>query len=173
MNKYYICQGTKNRITKKKPNIKTEFMKKMTLKFTLVLLISWLMGPIMAQAGGDKVIGKWFNEEKDAKVEIYKEGDKYFGKVIWLQTPNNEQGTPKLDKENPDEKLKTRPVLGLLLLKDFVYDDEEWEDGEIYDPKSGKTYSCYMEFEDDGSLMIKGYIGVKWVGKTTYWTKAD
>lgn len=148
-------------------------MKRMNLQITLVLLMSFLWGPIMAQSGSDKVLGQWFNEEKDAKVEIYKEGDKYFGKVVWLKTPNNEQGTPKLDKENPDDALKTRPVMGLLLLTDFVYDDDEWEDGEIYDPKSGKTYSCYMEFDSEDVLKIKGYIGVKWVGKTTYWTKGE
>jgi len=148
-------------------------MKKMKLQLTLVFLLSFLMGPIMAQNASDKVLGQWFNEEKDAKVEIYKESGKYYGKVVWLKTPNNEQGTPKLDKENPDDALKTRPVMGLLLLTDFVFDEDEWEDGEIYDPKSGKTYSCFMEFDSEEVLKIKGYIGVKWVGKTTYWTKAD
>lgn len=148
-------------------------MKKMKLQLTLVFLLSFLMGPIMAQNDSDKVLGQWFNEEKDAKVEIYKESGKYYGKVVWLKTPNNEQGTPKLDKENPDDALKSRPVMGLLLLTDFVYDDNEWEDGEIYDPKSGKTYSCFMEFDSEEVLKIKGYIGVKWVGKTTYWTKSE
>lgn len=148
-------------------------MKKMKLQLTLVFLLSFLMGPIMAQNDSDKVLGHWFNEEKDAKVEIYKESGKYYGKVVWLKTPNNEQGTPKLDKENPDDALKSRPVMGLLLLTDFVYDDNEWEDGEIYDPKSGKTYSCFMEFDSEEVLKIKGYIGVKWVGKTTYWTKSE
>jgi len=148
-------------------------MKKIKLKILTVLILALSMGQVMAQSAADKVLGKWLNEEKDAKVEIYKQGDKYYGKIVWLKNPNNESGTPKLDKENPDESLKSRPIKGLIMLKDFVYDDEEWEDGEIYDPKSGKTYSCYMEFEDDGKLKIKGYIGVKWVGRTTYWTNAD
>jgi len=148
-------------------------MKNLNVQVTLILFLSLLIGPVLAQKGEDKVIGQWFNEEKDAKVEIYKENGKYFGKVVWLESPNNEAGTPKLDTKNPVEELQTRPVLGLLLLKDFIYDDEEWEEGEIYDPKSGKTYSCYMEFESEKVLIIKGYIGVKWIGKTTYWTKAD
>lgn len=143
------------------------------MKITLVMMMSFIFGSVIAQTDADKVLGKWFNEEKDAKVEIYKDGDNYFGKIVWLLNPNEEDGTVKLDNKNPDEALKTRPVMGLLLLKDFVYDDEEWEDGEIYDPKSGKTYSCFMEFESDELLKIKGYIGVKWVGKTTYWTKTD
>ena len=149
-------------------------MKKMKISVALILMLTFAMGQLIAQNDGDKVLGKWLNEEKDAKVEIYKQGDKYFGKIIWLKTPNREDGTPKLDDENPDEKLQSRPIQGLLMLTDFVFDgDDEWEDGEIYDPKSGKTYSCYMELEEPTKLMIKGYIGVKWIGRTTYWTKAD
>lgn len=148
-------------------------MRNKKLKVALLFILSIFFLPLIAQTDADKIIGKWFNEEKDGKVEIYKTGDKYFGKLIWLKTPNNEDGTPKLDKENPDDEMKKRELQGIVLLNDFIYDDDEWEDGEIYDPKSGKTYSCYMEFESDGSLMIKGYIGVKWVGKTTYWTKAE
>jgi uncharacterized protein (DUF2147 family) len=124
----------------------------------------------------DDILGVWMNEDKDAHVEIYKDGDLYNGKIVWLKDPIREEtGKPKLDKENEDESLRTRPVMGLLLLKDFVFDgDDEWEDGEIYDPKNGKTYSCYMEFEDEddmNTLKIRGFIGISLLGRTTYWTK--
>jgi len=146
-------------------------MRKLIFKITILLSILFISNSLFAQSDADKILGKWLNEDKDGKVEIRKEGDKYFGKIVWLKTPNNEDGTPKLDKENPDDKLKKRPLEGLEILKDFVYDDNEWEDGEIYDPKSGNTYSCYMEFESEDVLKIKGYIGVKWIGRTTYWTR--
>ncbi|MEZ5083190.1 MAG: DUF2147 domain-containing protein [Bacteroidales bacterium] len=119
------------------------------------------------------ILGVWFNEEKDAKVEIYEENGKYFGKVIWLEEPiHPETGKPKLDDENPDEELQKRPIMGLLLVWDFVFDgNDEWEDGKIYDPKSGKTYSCYMEFESETKLKVRGYIGISLIGRTTYWTR--
>ncbi|NOR87706.1 MAG: DUF2147 domain-containing protein [Bacteroidales bacterium] len=145
----------------------------MKISTVLILILTFTMGQLIAQTGGDRILGKWLNEEKDAKVEIYKQGDKYFGKLVWLKEPNREDGSAKLDDENPDDKLKSRAIQGLIMLQDFVYDDDEWEDGEIYDPKSGKTYSCYMELEEPTKLMIKGYIGVKWIGRTTYWAKAD
>jgi uncharacterized protein (DUF2147 family) len=148
-------------------------MKKVSMKPILILVIAFMAQSLFAQKATDKILGQWFNEEKDGKVEIYKQGDKYFGKLVWLKTPLDVNGKPKLDKENPDAKLKTRALEGLVLLTNFVFDgDDEWEDGEIYDPKSGKTYSCYMEFDRPDVLIIKGYIGVKWIGKTTYWTKA-
>ena len=125
---------------------------------------------------GDDILGVWLNEDKDAHIQIYKEGDKYFGKIIWLREPiDPDTGKPKVDDKNEDESLQNRPIMGLLLLTDFVFDgDDEWEDGEIYDPKSGNTYSCYMEFPDEDNkdyLKIRGYIGFSLLGRTTYWTR--
>ncbi len=117
---------------------------------------------------GDDIIGVWLNEDKDAHVEIYKDGAVYFGKIIWLKEPIDElTGKPKLDDDNEDESLRDRPVMGLNLLKDFTFDgDDEWEDGSIYDPKNGKTYSCFMEFKDDSkkTLKVRGFIGFSLIG---------
>ncbi len=145
-------------------------------KLTLLLFLSSLFfsGNLIAQDyKTDDILGIWFNEEKDAKVEIYKENGKYFGKVVWLNEPNEPAtGLPKLDDENKDESLRNRPVMGLLLVKDFVFDgDDEWEDGEIYDPKNGSTYSCYMQLETMNKLKVRGYIGISLIGRTTYWTR--
>jgi uncharacterized protein (DUF2147 family) len=121
----------------------------------------------------DDIIGKWLNEDKDAHVQIYKENGKFYGKIVWLNEPNEPAtGLPKLDDDNEDESLRSRPVMGLVMLKDFIYDgDGEWEDGTIYDPKNGKTYDCYMNFDENGVLKIRGYIGISWIGRNTYWTR--
>ncbi|MBC8319863.1 MAG: DUF2147 domain-containing protein [Bacteroidetes bacterium] len=151
-------------------------MKKMSM---LIALVGMMISPLMqVQAQGvvaDDILGVWLNEDKDAHIDVYKEGDKFYGKIIWLGIPiDPDTGKPKLDKHNPDPALKTRPSLGILLLTDFVFDEDEWEDGDIYDPKSGKTYSCYMEFPDEDNLdnlKIRGYIGFSLLGRTTYWTR--
>jgi len=142
----------------------------------LIALIALLFAVIPAIAQNDpadQILGKWLNEDKDAHVEVYKEAGKYFGKIVWLKEPNEElTGLPKLDDENEDVTLQSRPVMGLVILKDFIFDgDEEWEDGTIYDPKNGKTYSCYMEFDEEGILKIRGYIGFSWIGRSSYWTR--
>lgn len=150
-------------------------MKKISLLFiALVGMFTFSANTAMAQKADD-VLGIWLNADGDAHIQIYQEGEKFFGKIVWMKTPNDpETGKPKTDNLNPDEALQSRPRMGLILLKDFVFDDDEWEDGTIYDPKSGKTYSCYMEFDDDDNmdkLKIRGYIGVSLLGKTTYWTR--
>lgn len=121
----------------------------------------------------DDILGIWFNEEKDAKVNIYLEDGKYYGKVIWLEEPiDPDTGKPKLDDENSDEELQKRPIMGMLLMTAFVFDGKgEWEDGEIYDPKSGNNYSCYMKFDSEDVLKVRGFIGISWIGRTTYWAR--
>ncbi len=148
-------------------------MKKMNSVLFLGVLMFLGMQLVAQEYKAGDILGIWFNEEKDAKVEIYQENGKYYGKVVWLEEPNEpDTGLPKLDDENDDPVLQKRPIMGLLLMKDFVFDgDDEWEDGEIYDPKSGNTYSCYMKFDSEDVLKVRGYIGISLIGRTTYWTR--
>ena len=151
-------------------------MTKKLFKLTALIALLLAIVPAIAQKDpGDLILGKWLNEDKDAHIDVYKDAGKYFGKIVWLDEPNEPStGQPKLDDENSDVSLQSRPVMGLVILKDFIFDgDDEWEDGTIYDPKNGKTYSCYMEFDEEGVLKIRGYIGFSWIGRSTYWTRVQ
>ncbi|WP_342331473.1 DUF2147 domain-containing protein [Pedobacter sp. FW305-3-2-15-E-R2A2] len=120
----------------------------------------------------DAILGKWINSSGEAHIDISKKGDKFFGKIVWLKAPKDEKGQPKLDVKNPEANLKTRPILGLEMLKDFVYDDGKWVDGKIYDPKTGKTYSCNMNIKANGDLNVRGYIGISLIGRSDTWKRA-
>lgn len=143
------------------------------------LLIGLMVLPLFSlqaqNVKSDDVVGIWLTQDKDSHVEIYKQGDKYFGKIIWLEEPiDSITGKPKVDDKNPEPALQNRSIMGLNLLKSFVFDDDEWNDGKIYDPKSGKTYSCYMEFPNTHNkdrIKIRGYIGISLLGRTVYWTR--
>jgi uncharacterized protein (DUF2147 family) len=150
-------------------------MKKQSVMLLMLAFLCSSLSLVGQDFKESDILGYWLNEEKDGKIEIYKEGDKYFGKLIWLLNPIDEEtGQPKLDKHNPDDALKTRPTKGIVLLTDFEYEgDGLYEEGEIYDPKSGKTYSCYMKLESMDNLKIKGFIGFSWIGRTTYWTRSE
>ena len=94
-----------------------------------------------------------------------------FGNLIWLKNPNNESGKPKLDTKNPDASKTNRKLQGLLILKGFRWDqaNKHWNDGEIYDPKSGKTYKCSLTLHNKDELHIRGYIGNSLLGRTDTW----
>lgn len=125
---------------------------------------------IYAQANPDAILGIWYNEEKDAKIKIYKENGEFFGKIVWHKTGEE---ISAYDENNPDPELRKRKKVGLVILTDFEFDDGQWDDGEIYDPKSGKTYSCVIKLQKDGSIHVRGYIGISLLGRTTEWTKAE
>ncbi|RZK53810.1 MAG: DUF2147 domain-containing protein, partial [Pedobacter sp.] len=92
----------------------------------------------------DDILGRWLNSSGEGQIEIFKKGDKYFGKLVWIKDPNDEKGKPRLDVKNPNTSLRTKPILGLEIVKDFVFEDEKWTDGKVYDPKTGKSYSGNM-----------------------------
>jgi uncharacterized protein (DUF2147 family) len=121
----------------------------------------------------DAIVGKWYNTEKDAQVEIYKEGDKFSGKIIWLQDPKDDAGKPKVDVNNSDISKRQRPIIGMKLLENFKYNGGTWEEGTIYDPKNGKTYSCIIKKKNNKTLEVRGYVGISLIGRTVEWTKAE
>lgn len=137
-----------------------------------MLLLAALPGLSRAQQA-DAVVGTWLNEEKDAKVQIYRSGNEYAGKLVWIARQFEDDGkTPRKDSKNADPKLRNRGLMNLVILTNFKYDDGEWTGGKIYDPKSGKTYSSKMKL-DGRQLNIRGYVGVSMFGRTTVWTKAE
>lgn len=127
-----------------------------------------------AFAQKDKIEGQWYNEEKTAKVEIYRANDnKFWGKIVWLKEPLRD-GKPKTDINNPKKGARNQPLIGLPLLRAFVKDgDKKYDDGEIYDPKNGKTYSCTITYKNDNELSVRGYVGISMIGRTTTWTRAN
>ncbi|MCG6910681.1 MAG: DUF2147 domain-containing protein [Deltaproteobacteria bacterium] len=145
-------------------------MKKMI--FVVACTLFLLTGYAVAEEG-DAILGHWYTdpEKKDAVVEIYKDKDVYSGKIVWLKNPKNDDGTVKVDKENPDEARRSDPLVGLNLVKGFTYKGySKWAGGTIYDPNNGKTYKCKMKLKDD-ELKVRGYIGVSLLGRTTIWVR--
>jgi len=120
-------------------------------------------------------VGLWLNEEKDGHIEVYEQGGRLYGKVAWIipgQANDPKTGKPKTDTENPNPQLRNRPLIGLVIMGDFVPKGSgRWEGGTIYDPNDGKTYRCLMTLSSPDVLSIRGYIGFSWIGRTTTWTR--
>lgn len=119
------------------------------------------------------IAGTWTNDDASARILVYEtKSGNYAGKIVWLKEPNHE-GKPKTDLRNPDEKLRSRPIMGLVILKGFKpSDDKVFDDGSIYDPKNGKTYDCKMTCLDGGKkLSIRGYMGISMIGRSAVWSR--
>lgn len=126
---------------------------------------------VLANPNPDDILGIWLNANGQGQIQIYKEGNKYFGEIFWLKEPNGPKGNPKKDINNPDKTLQSQPLLGAILLRNFVYDGGEWNNGRIYDPQNGKEYKCYIKLKDPKTLSLRGYIGFSLLGRTEIWTR--
>ncbi len=121
------------------------------------------------------ITGVWMTQSQESMIEVAKSGDNYVGKVYWLKFPiDPDTKQPKVDKKNPDEKLRSRPIMMLNILINFTFSREDGTGkGDIYDPKSGNTYNCKATLIDANTLKIRGYIGASWMGlgRTEVWKK--
>lgn len=136
----------------------------------LLLLACFGFGTAFA-TGPDDILGNWVSSNGKGHIQVYKEGKSYFGKIIWLQEPNNEKGQPKLDANNPNPAQKNKPILGSLILRNFQFNDSEWNNGKIYDPMNGKEYKCIIKLKEPNTLNVRGYIGFSMLGRTEVWTR--
>ncbi len=127
--------------------------------FSLVTTVS-----VYASSAED-ALGLWWTASKDAKIEIYKKEDKFYGKIVWTNDPD------ELDINNPDPEKRSNKLWGLDIISNFSWDGDEWVDGEIYDPSSGETYSCIMWMKGKNVLYVKGYIGISILGRKERWTR--
>jgi uncharacterized protein (DUF2147 family) len=138
----------------------------------VIMFILLLTGvQLSAQTKADDIVGTWVTAGKEpARIQIYKSTEKYYGKIVWLQNPVT-NGKPKVDSKNPDENKRGQQILGLLILQNFKFDNNEWSDGNIYDPQSGKTYSCNITLDGGNTLKVRGYVGIPAFGRTETWTR--
>jgi uncharacterized protein (DUF2147 family) len=146
----------------------------------IIFVGTMLMTAVSAYGtGSDDILGVWNNEERDAKIEIYKCGNKYCGKVIRLKEPNYPEGskegtpgTPRRDHNNPDPSLRKTPIIGLNIVHDFSSTDgHTWFGGTVYDPKNGNTYRGKMTLVSPNQLNLRGFVGIPLFGRTTTWTR--
>ena len=115
----------------------------------------------------DPIGGQWGTQDKDAVVTIGDCGGSVCGKITkFLKTPPG--GADQRDIHNNDKSLRSRKLMGLPVLTGFRQDGDEWR-GEIYDPKSGKTYRSVIQRKGPNKLEVKGCVTV--FCQTQVWTR--
>jgi len=126
----------------------------------------------------DDIIGLWITVGGDSHIEIYKKGKLYFGRIAGLKKPNYElrevdgmAGQPRVDRNNPDASLRNRPLIGLALMTNFLFEERIWRNGRIYNPRNGKTYRSNLRLTKNGALKVRGYIGFSWFGGSSVWRR--
>jgi uncharacterized protein (DUF2147 family) len=126
--------------------------------------------------GGDRILGvyKAVKDGAVSKVRISKIGDNaYKAQIFWLENDKNPDGSLRTDLKNPDPAKRKTPANQIVLIQSVSYDSKEgvWKDGNIYDPTSGKVYKTVVDFTDEKTLRVRGYLGP--FSKSLYWHKIE
>ena len=121
---------------------------------------------LAAQQPADAILGTYMTEGGKAKIVVSKQGTRYIGTLVWTRRGD------VLDSKNPDKAEAEKKLVGKVILRDLKHDeDADYKGGKIYDPESGKTYSCKATRQADGNLKVRGFIGASLFGRTTLWTR--
>ena len=146
---------------------KISLLNTIVMKKIIISMVA-MLAPLAAAFAQD-VVGKWKLDDGSAIVEVYKQGDAFNGKIVWLQDPTEPDGSPAVDTNNPDAKLRSRKLIGLNMLSSLKKSGAEYTGGSIYDPGNGKTYNCSMKVEGD-VLKVRGSLDKKCLlGRTMDW----
>jgi uncharacterized protein (DUF2147 family) len=134
---------------------------------TLSVVLCTLFAAAAVANDRTSVVGHWASP--GSIFEIYEKDDTLYGQIRVLKEPlydeGERQGQQKVDDLNPDPELKGQPIVGLHMFSEYEYKNGQWQ-GKIYDPESGNIYQSRMEIARDGTLEIRGYIGIPMFGRT-------
>ncbi len=122
----------------------------------------------------NQIEGVWITQDdetgkKKSEVLLYKNEGKLYGKILNLLL---EEDKGKLCVNCKGEN-KNLAIEGMVIVEGLELNGKTWEEGTILDPKSGKTYSCYITFENDNILKVRGYIGFSLLGRTQKWIRKN
>ena len=121
-----------------------------------------------------RIEGVWLNEDGDGWIELVIVSGELTGSIAGSPQDPHNRNPPRLDGQNPDPALRSRPLLGLTILAGFRHEaDGRWVGGQIYDPNSGKTYRGTISILDDNTLDLRGYVGIPLFGRTETWRRRD
>lgn len=143
------------------------------MKLLLTFVLAALSLGVSAQNQPDDLLGKWVNEDATARFEFFKIGTTYNAKIIWLAKPTADNGEPKLDKNNPDKKLRNRPIVGLVILTglQFSANTTMWMGGKIYSPEKGEVINCKIKLTNKNELALTAFKSL--FSSTKKWKRYD
>lgn len=136
-------------------------LKKTKLTFLFLIL---LISSSFAQKADD-IIGK-YRLPNDIEIEMFKVGDKYFGKIIALNSYHQTK-----DVKNPDKSKRNEPLLGQTVVKELEFDEKEkkWLNGTIYGVEKGIFLNFKVTKMQEKEITVVASKYVFW--KTLIWKR--
>lgn len=135
----------------------------------IIVFIIGVLLSISTQA--QSILGQWETYDdktntKKAIIEIYKQEDAYFAKIV-----KNFVRAEDAVCEKCEGAKHNQPIIGLVIIENLKENDDEFDGGTILDPQSGDVYKCYLKLIEENKLKVRGFIGFSLIGRTQYWLR--
>ena len=128
----------------------------MKFAWTIVAVSTIAAGAPRSALAEAEATGVWIMDNGKVTVNVSPCDGGLCGTVIALKKPRDDKGRLRLDKENPDESLRSRPVIGLTILSNMVPDGNRRWKGTIYNPDDGYTYRSKMKLQNASTMKVEG-----------------
>ncbi len=115
--------------------------------------------PAAAAAPAHDPSGTWLTQDGKARIRVEKCGPQeknLCGYAVWLKTPLNDEGKPRVDFRNPDPKKRARASLGHQLILGLKLNEDAHYEGKIYNAEDGKFYDVTIWSDEPEELTVKG-----------------
>jgi uncharacterized protein (DUF2147 family) len=116
-------------------------------------------------------VGHWQVVNSDGtpggKVDTYLENGKLFGKVTEVRPGR----TPHDPCDKCTGEYKNQLILGMVILRNFHTEGDDWVDGTVVDPENGKEYKGKIWAVGSDKLRMRGFIGISLLGRTEEWVR--
>ena len=135
-----------------------------SLTVAILILSTAPFAPLSADMA-DKVVGVWLRPENGSHIKFYKCGGSLCGKVAKVTDPSRK------DVNNPDPKLRTRPVVGVLIMNGAKKTNANSWEGKLYSTDSGKTFNGTVTILDESSLQLRGCVFARIFCRNENWSR--
>jgi uncharacterized protein (DUF2147 family) len=121
------------------------------------------------RVAGDEILGEWWTENNEGRIRITRDKEGFYRGTT---TCCEKDGKATIDVNNPKPELRNRSTLNIVLIWKLKFEDGEYVDGFVYNPRDGKTYRMEMKVIDKETLKIRGYLGISLLGQNQVWKRA-
>lgn len=110
-----------------------------------IITALFLAGALHAQTA-NPIVGQWLTDDGERKIQIFAQGDKFIGKIVWVK------------------KTEMQPEIGKIVLTDLKFVNGSYDGGQFFMPTQKHSASCAAELEGNDNLKINIYHGLKLFG---------
>jgi uncharacterized protein (DUF2147 family) len=116
-------------------------------------------------------VGHWqvinADGSKGGHVQTYLENGKLFGRVTAARPGRDSNSL--CDKCSGE--LKNQHIMGMIVLRNFHPEGDDWVGGTLLDPENGKVYKGKIWAVGNDKLGMRGYVGISLIGRSATWVR--